>query len=61
MAEQRDELIDLSMTTFEAARREQLRRWAALPLEDIIRALEEMEEITAQLHAQYNDGAPSST
>jgi hypothetical protein len=38
--------IDWSLTTWEGARREQLRRWAELPLERIIMALEEMEELT---------------
>jgi hypothetical protein len=37
-----DALIDWRLTTFEGPRSEQLRRWAALPLEKIIRALEEM-------------------
>jgi hypothetical protein len=37
--------IDWSLTTWEGARREQMRRWAALPLENIISALEEMEEL----------------
>jgi hypothetical protein len=32
--------IDWSLTTWEGARREQLRRWAELPLERIILALE---------------------
>jgi hypothetical protein len=41
--------IDWSLTTWEGARREQLRRWAELPLERIIMALEEMEEINTQL------------
>jgi hypothetical protein len=38
--------IDWSIATFEGARREQLRRWAELPLENILRALEEMEELS---------------
>jgi len=42
--------IDWQLTTWEGARREQLRRWAELPLERIILALEEMEELTNQLH-----------
>jgi hypothetical protein len=37
--------IDWSLTTWEGARREQLRRWAALPLERVIAALEEMDEL----------------
>jgi hypothetical protein len=37
--------IDWRLTTWEGARREALRRWAALPLEHIIAALEEMEAL----------------
>ena len=44
-----DDSIDWRLTTFEGARREQLRRWAELPLEEIILALEEMEDLTARL------------
>jgi hypothetical protein len=40
--------IDWSLTTWEGARREQLRRWAALPLERVIAALEEMDELSRQ-------------
>lgn len=42
--------FDWSVTTFEGARREQLRRWAALPLEDIVRALEEMDDLVQLFH-----------
>jgi hypothetical protein len=38
--------IDWTLTTWEGARREQLRRWAQLPLEQIIAALEEMQELS---------------
>jgi hypothetical protein len=41
--------IDWSMTTFEGARREQLRRWSKLSLREIIAALEEMEQLTDRL------------
>lgn len=41
--------FDWWITTFEGARCEQLRRWAQLPLEDIIRALEEMEGLSLQM------------
>ncbi len=41
--------FDWRVTTFEGARREQLRRWAQLPLEDILRAIEEMEDLSQQL------------
>ncbi len=45
--------IDWSLTTWEGARREQLRRWAALPLERAILALEEMEELAGELHPGF--------
>jgi hypothetical protein len=41
--------IDWSLTTWEGARREQLRRWGALPLEEIVRALEEMQDLAEWL------------
>lgn len=41
---------DLSLATWEGAEREQLRRWAALTLEEIIRAQEEMRELAERLH-----------
>lgn len=41
--------IDWSLTSWEGARRAQLRRWAALPLENVAAALEEMEAISTQL------------
>jgi hypothetical protein len=37
------------MTTFEGARREQLRRWSELSLRQVILALEEMEELGKRL------------
>jgi len=40
--------VDWSLTTWEGARREQLRRWGELPLENIIAALEEMEDLAKQ-------------
>ena len=45
--EKRDGAIDWRLTTWEGARREQLRRWAELPLENVVRALEEMEQLAA--------------
>jgi hypothetical protein len=45
MSDVDSEKIDWSLTTWEGARREQLRRWAALPLERIVLALEEMQEL----------------
>ncbi len=44
------EEIDWSLTTWEGARREQIKRWAKLPLENIVAALEEMQEIADWLH-----------
>ena len=44
-----DRSIDWRLTTWEGAQREQLRRWAELPLENMIRALEEMEQLSAAL------------
>ncbi len=43
--------IDWSLTTWEGARREQMRRWAELPLERAIMALEEMETLFRDLQA----------
>lgn len=43
--------FDWRATTFEGARREQLRRWAQLPLEHILLAIEEMQDIAQQLGA----------
>ncbi len=43
------ESVDWSVTTWEGARREQMRRWAALPLDRKIAALEEMEEVARGL------------
>jgi len=40
----RDPPIDWRLTTWEGARREELRRWSQLPLERIVAALEEMAE-----------------
>lgn len=41
--------FDWGMTSFEGARREQLRRWARLPLEHILLAIEEMQDIAHAL------------
>lgn len=45
----RDETIDWRLTTWEGAQREQLRRWAELPLENIVRAQEEMAQLAQRL------------
>ena len=41
--------IDWSLTTWERSLREQLRRWSELPLESIVRAQEEMQELADKL------------
>lgn len=41
--------IDWSLTTWEGAALEQQRRWAALPLESVILAQEEMRELAEWL------------
>lgn len=43
--------FDWRLTSFEGSRREQLRRWARLPLENILSALEEMTDTSRQLQA----------
>lgn len=42
--------IDWKQASWDGARREQLRRWAELPLENIIAALEEMADLHTLLH-----------
>jgi hypothetical protein len=41
--------VNWSLTTWRGSRREQLRRWAALPLIDAIAAVEEMEQLAQAL------------
>jgi len=41
--------IDWSLTTWGGAEREQLRRWAQLSLEEIVRAQEEMQGLAERL------------
>ena len=47
-----DDHIDWSLATWEGSRREQLRRWAALPLERAIMAVEEMQAVADNLYLQ---------
>jgi len=56
-----DDKIDWSLTTWEGARREQLRRWAQLPLENIVAALEEMQDIVEWLHPGKSDATLRSS
>ncbi|NIP72371.1 MAG: hypothetical protein GWO16_04780, partial [Gammaproteobacteria bacterium] len=46
-SDEHEPAIDWSLTTWEGARREALRRWSELPLERIVAALEEMEQLSA--------------
>lgn len=43
------EAVDWQVTTFDGARREQLRRWSRLTLRQVILALEEMEDLGKKL------------
>jgi hypothetical protein len=49
MGRSEDKTIDWSLTTWEGAEREQLRRWAQLSLEEIVRAQEEMQNLAERL------------
>ena len=51
MAKQPRDSVDWKLATWDGAKRESLRRWAALPLERIVAALEEMQELESQLHS----------
>ncbi len=50
--------VDWSLTTFEGARREQLRRWADAPLDEVIASLEEMAELAEQWRGSDKDAHP---
>ena len=56
------EAVDWNLTTWEGSRRETLRRWSELPLERVIAALEEMQQLSEML-AQLPAGphAPPET
>ncbi len=51
--------FDWSLTTWEGSRREQLRRWAELSLEEMIRAQEEMRELSERF-AQMRETTPDN-
>lgn len=44
------ENINWSLTTWEGAQKEQLKRWSNLSLKEILLAQEEMQKISYQLH-----------
>lgn len=61
MSKIENDSIDWTLTTWEGSLREQLRRWSELPLEDIVRAQEEMQELIEQLgSATKSRHAPGS-
>ena len=49
MSKPHEQGFDWSLTTWEGSRREQMRRWAQLTLEEILQAQEEMAEMNEQL------------
>ena len=48
--------FDWSLTTWKGSRREQLRRWAQLTLEEIVRAQEEMAELSERFADMRRQG-----
>jgi hypothetical protein len=50
MPQSEEKPIDWSLSTWEGAEREQLRRWAGLSLEEILRAQEEMQSLAERLN-----------
>lgn len=52
---------DWTLATFDGARREQLRRWSRLSLQQIIEALEEMEELSRVSGAADRDERSAPT
>jgi hypothetical protein len=52
--------IDWRLTTWNGTRREELRRWAALPLEDVLRAIEEMQDFADALTVPSPPGTDSA-
>jgi hypothetical protein len=47
--------IDWTLATWDGAEREQLRRWAQLSLEEIVRAQEEMQDLAEMLSKRASD------
>jgi hypothetical protein len=52
--------IDWRLTTWDGSRREQLRRWAALPLERVILAIEEMQDLTEHFQWMHAEGGSTA-
>lgn len=55
-SDEQEPAIDWRLTTWEGARREALRRWSGLPLEQIVAALEEMEQLSEALRHSSRQG-----
>ncbi|MBI4524498.1 MAG: hypothetical protein HY695_11890 [Deltaproteobacteria bacterium] len=57
--------FDWRVTTFEGSRREQLRRWAQLPLGNILLAIEEMQDLAylfgTASRGEYGESARGSS
>lgn len=51
MAKKPQDSVDWKLATWDGAKREALRRWAALPLEKIVAALEEMQGLGGELRS----------
>ena len=51
-----EQAADWSVATWEGAEREQLRRWAELSLEEIVRAQEEMQNLAKRLARRKSAG-----
>ena len=58
--EKPEDAVDWDLTTWEGSRRETLRRWARLPLERVIAALEEMQELSEALSESHSSGEAES-
>ena len=58
--ESRIDGIDWSLTTWEGARREQMRRWKRMPLADMILALEEMRVLAEKITQSSGPGIANS-
>jgi tRNA(Phe) wybutosine-synthesizing methylase Tyw3 len=61
MPQSDDDAIDWSLTTWEGAEREQLRRWARLSLEEIVRAQEQMQDLSERLAKARAERAEDGT
>ena len=51
--------IDWSLTTWEGSRREQIRRWSELTMDEILAAQEEMADLAEKLGPSHN-AAPAT-